>query len=379
MTNRPGIAIMSSAHIVDDIYQGVVPALLPFFVAERHYSYAAVSGLVLGATIFSSVAQPFFGWWADRRSRRWLIWVGMTMAGVGIALSGISSTYLLTWLALAVSGIGVAAFHPEAARAARQAAGNSTSAMSIFAVGGNVGYAVGPLFATPIIIAFGLHGTALLVLPAAVMAIILITTLTPILDGPADRPRARLQLTGEDDWIAFSWLTAVVIARSILFFGITTFLALYFIKAFAASHTTAAAALSIFLVAGIVGTLVGGMLADRHGKLLSIRIGFGLALPALLGLLIAPNAGAALISVAVLGISLYMPFSVFVMLGQDYLPQRIGTASGVTVGLAVSAGGLASPLLGVLADQTSLHTALTVLLVLPPLGLLLSLKLHDPA
>lgn len=369
---------MSGAHVVDDIYQGVVPALLPFLVAERHYSYAAVSGLVLAATIFSSVAQPLFGWWADRLSRRWLIWAGMTTAGAGIAASGLFPSYPLTWLALAVSGIGVAAFHPEAARAARQAAGNSTQAMSVFAVGGNIGYAVGPLIATPAIVLLGLHGTALLMLPAAVMAIVLITWLTPVLDGTVDRPRSSMLPDGDDDWLSFSWLTGVVIARSILFFGITTFLALYFIDALDASHTLAAAALSMFLLSGIIGTLVGGVIADRAGKLMSIRIGFVLTVPALLGLLLASNTGAALACVALLGVSIYLPFSVFVMLGQDYLPQRIGTASGVTVGLAVSAGGLVSPLLGLLADRTSLHTALAVLLVFPLLGLALSAKLHDP-
>src|SRR5664280_377387 len=113
---------MSASHVVDDIYQGCVPALLPFLVAERHYTYAAVSGLTLAATVLSSVAQPAFGWWTDRRPRRWMIPVGMSTAGIGVALSGLSTSYLLTWLAFALSGLGIAAFHPEGARAARQAA-----------------------------------------------------------------------------------------------------------------------------------------------------------------------------------------------------------------------------------------------------------------
>lgn len=370
---------MSTAHIVDDMYQGAVPALLPFLVAERHYSYAAVSGLVLAATIFSSVAQPFFGWWADRRSGRWLIWTGMFTAGLGIACSGLWPSYLLTWLALAVSGIGLAAFHPAATRAARQAAGNSTQAMGVFAVGGNIGYAVGPLLVTPVLLLLGLRGTALLVLPAAVMALILYKWLAVVLDGPTDRPRPDLLPTGADNWPAFAWLIGAVLSRSMLFFGVSTFLALYFISAFDASPSVAAAALSTFLLAGIAGTLAGGALADRAGKVVSVRIGFALTVPALLGLVLAPNTEIALLCVVLLGITVYLPFSVFVVLGQDYLPQRIGTASGVTVGLAVTAGGLVSPLLGMLADRTSLHTALVVMVVFPLLGLLLSLKLSNPA
>jgi MFS transporter, FSR family, fosmidomycin resistance protein len=378
-TNRRGIALISSAHVVDDIYQGVVPALLPFLVLERRYSYAAVAGLVLAATVFSSVAQPFFGWWADRSPRRWLVAAGMVTAGVGVALSGFTGAYPLTWLALAVSGIGVAAFHPEAARAARQAAANSTRAMSVFAVGGNVGYALGPIIATPVLLAVGLRGTALLALPATAMALLLALRLTSVLDGTAVRPRTHLLPTGDDDWRTFGWLTAVVMTRSVLFFGMSAFVALYFLSALDASHAVAAAALSVFLVSGILGTVLGGWLADRLNKLVSIRVGFALMLPALAGFLLATNVAAAMVFVALAGIAVYLPFSVFVMLGQDYLPQRIGTASGVTVGLAVTAGGLVSPLLGALADHTDLRTALMTLLALPAVGLLFASRLRHVA
>src|SRR5664280_1336737 len=113
---------MSASHVVDDIYQGCVPALLPFLVAERHYTYAAVSGLTLAATVLSSVAQPAIGPPAERRPRRWMIPLGMSTAGIGVALSGLSTSYVLTWLAFALSGLGIAAYHPEGARRARRPA-----------------------------------------------------------------------------------------------------------------------------------------------------------------------------------------------------------------------------------------------------------------
>ncbi len=377
--NRPGVALISGAHVVDDLYQGVVPAMLPFLVAERHYSYAAVSALVLAATSFSSFTQPLFGWWADRRSRRWLVSAGMVTAGLGVAAAGVSNSYAVTWIALALSGIGVAVFHPEAARAARQASGSSTRAMSVFAVGGNIGYAIGPLLATPVLLAAGLAGTVWLALPAIVMGAILLVRLGPVLDGTSERPRRTVMPSGTDDWRSFGWLTAVVVTRSVLFFGVTTFLALYLAHQLDASKTVANGALSVFLVSGIAGTLLGGWLADRRGKLTSIRLGLLLTFPALLGIVLAPTLAVAIVFVVLAGIGIYLPFSVFVMLGQDYLPQRIGTASGVTVGLAVSIGGLTSPLLGLVADHTSLRTALVVLLVLPAVGLLISARLSEPA
>lgn len=103
--NRRGVALMSSAHVIDDIYQGVVPALLPFLVAERHYSYAAVAGLTLAATVLSSVAQPAFGWLGDRTPRRWMIPAGMLIAAVGVGLVGLTGDYVLTWLLIALSGL----------------------------------------------------------------------------------------------------------------------------------------------------------------------------------------------------------------------------------------------------------------------------------
>ncbi|MFC6706956.1 MFS transporter [Flexivirga alba] len=376
--NVRGVALVSGAHVVDDFYQGVIPALLPFLVSERHYSYAAISGITLAATVLSSVAQPAFGVLADRRSRRWMVPAGLLLAGIGASVAGLMPSYALTWLVVAASGLGVAAFHPEAARSARQAAGNSNTAMSVFALGGNAGYALGSLVTTPVLLWFGVHGTGLLVLPAAVMALILSRTLNHTLDHREEhRARSRLP-SGQDDWPAFLTLTTIVVIRSIFFFGITSFIALYFINHFGSTKATAGAALTIFLVTGALGTLLGGWLGDHFSPIVSIRSGFALAIPALAGTLLAGSTPVALVCIAVTGIATYIPFSVFVLLGQNYLPSRIGTASGVTVGLAVSIGGLANPVLGWFADTTSLRMALTVLLVFPALALVVSAFLRMP-
>lgn len=377
--NRRGVALISGAHVVDDLYQGAVPALLPFLVAERHYTYAAVSGLTLAATVLGSVAQPAFGWWTDRRPRPWMIPLGMLVAATGVAAAGLSTRYLLTWLAVALAGLGIAAFHPEAARVARQAAGNSNRAMSVFALGGNAGFALGSLITTPVLLLAGLRCTVLLAVPALVMAGLLFTRLHAVLHGPAGSPRpARLQV-GVDDWPGFLRLTAVVVVRSVLFFGLTSFLALYFINEFGTSQGQGGVALTVFLLAGACGTLLGGAIADRYGRLLVIRGGFALALPGLLGLVLSTSPVVAMGFVCLTGAAVFLPFSVFVVLGQDYLPHRIGTASGVTVGLAVSVGGLFTPLLGALADATSLRVTLTTLLALPVLALLLTTLMHEAA
>lgn len=376
--NRRGIALMSSAHVVDDLYQGAVPAILPFLVLERGYSYTAVAGLTLAATVLSSVAQPAFGWWTDRHPRPWLVAAGIGLAGGGIALSGIVSTYMTTWVVIALSGLGIAAFHPEAARNARMAAGNSNQGMSLFALGGNAGFALGSLLTTPVLLWLGLDGTVVLAIPAFVMVWILIVWLSRVIEQPSRTGHSSALPEGTDDWPAFLTLTAVVVMRSVMFFGVTSFVALYMIDRFGTSKAVAGAALTTFLIAGAIGTYAGGWIGDRFSRLTSMRSGFLLAVPALAGLVLAPNVAVAVVFAALAGIAAYLPFSVMVMLGQDYLPTRIGTASGVTVGLAVSVGGLFSPVIGWIGDSLGLRAAIAVLIVIPIVALALAATLHEP-
>lgn len=377
--NRRGVAMMSTSHVINDLYVGIVPAMLPFFVSERNYSYAAVAGLTLAATVLSSVVQPAFGVWTDRKPRRWLIPAGMVTAAVGVGLAGLFSSYVATFLMIAVSGLGIAAFHPSAASAARRAAGASNRGMSIFTVGGNVGFTVGALIATPVLLSMGLKGTVLLILPAVVMALILVRRLGPVLDGPVGNRHKVTVPSGKDNWPDFLRLTSVVVVRSIMSFGLMSFLALYFIHGLGTSELVGGVALTVFLAAGATGTLLGGWLADRFGPMISVRYGLAFTVPMMIGFVLATEWHVALIFVALTGLAVSVPFSVFVVLGQDYLPNRIGTASGVTVGLTVTIGGLFNPILGAIADSTSLHFTLVVLVGLPVLAFVLSLFMRDPA
>lgn len=181
-----------------------------------------------------------------------------------------------------------------------------------------------------------------------------------------------------DDWHRFGWLTGAVVARSILYFGVLSLVALYLIHQLGASTTLGSASLAVFIAAGAVGTVVGGALGDRLGRVWSVRIGYALVVPGLIALLLAPSLAVAFVAVAAVGFASFLPFAVQVTLGQEYLPNRIGTANGVTMGIAMNVGGLATPLLGLLADAHGLRIALAVLLVLPAVSLALSIPLREP-
>jgi FSR family fosmidomycin resistance protein-like MFS transporter len=372
--NRRRLATLTTSHLVDDLYQGAVPALVALMVLARGYSYTAATGLTLAATVLSSVAQPAFGLLTDRRPMRWLLPTGLALAGIGIGLAGMSEDYALTWAAIALSGLGVAAYHPEASRAARDAAGGTAVGMSWFALGGNIGFAVGPTATTAVLLATGLGGTPLLAVPAVVAAAVLAFGRS----APSPRSSAPAARAGTSRWRPFLWLTGAVIARSVVFFGASSLIALYLRQRFGADPATASSALTVLLGVGAAATLVGGRLADRLGRVRTIRAGHALAVPALVGLVAAPSLPLAFLATALLGVALYIPFSVQVTLGQDYLPDRVGTASGVTLGLAVSAGGLLAPALGALADHTDLGTALAVLTVAPLAALFVTTRLPEP-
>ena len=377
--DRTRLAFLTSTHVVDDLYQGAVPALLPFLALERHYSYIGLTGITLAATFLASVVQPGFGALTDRyRNLGWLVAAGLLVAGLGIGLSGLGDNYLITWFAVAASGVGVAAYHPEATRTARGMAGDSTQAMSWFSVGGNAGIALGPIIVTPVLLATRLHGTPLLALPAVVMAGVLAVR-RPWREAARSRTGGSRASAGRsDDWRGFARLTVVVVLQSIAYFGLASLLALFAIRHFHHSAAVGSAVLTVFIASGVIGTLSGGWLADHWQRIGTLRLGYGLAAAAIVLVVAAPDVAVLFVGAFVLGIVLFAPFAVQVTLGQDFLPNRIGIASGVTLGLATSAGGVVAPLFGLLADTYGLPTALGTTAVFPAVACALTFLLRDP-
>ena len=372
--DKRAMAALSSGHLATDLAQGALPALLPFLVVKFDLSYTMAAALVLAGTISSSIVQPAFGLWSDAKGALWLLPAGVAVSGIGMALATLAPSYPLLLLAVLASGLGVAAYHPEGSKFASYVSGRRrASGMSLFSIGGNVGFALGPLVASTAVLALGLEGGMVVAIPGLVVAVVLLAVRdylagfapeTDVTDEPASAPAERRGMTV---------LLAVIGLRSVAHMGLFTFVPLWEVaKGNGEAYGTRL--LALFLFAGALGTLAGGALADRFGRRRVLLWSFVAAAPLILVYIVVGGLVGA-VALVVSGAAVIGTFGVTLVMSQEYVPGRVGMASGLSIGLAIGLGGVAALCLGAVADAVDLETALLFTALGPALAVLLTLAL----
>ena len=353
--DKRAMAALSAGHCATDFANGALPALLPFMVDRFDLSYTLAATLMLASAASSSLIQPLFGTWSDRRGALWLLPTGVAVAGLGIALAAASPSYWLVLLLVVVSGLGVAAYHPEGSKFAAYASGRRrASGMSLFSIGGNVGYALGPTATTPLVLAFGLTGGLLLAVPTVAVAALLFAVV-PFLATFV--PERSLQsASGEDRPGALALLLGVIAFRSVAWFGLITFVPLWEVS-LGHSKSHGSHLLSLMLLAGGIGTLAAGPIADRLGRRPVLVVSMLLVGP-LTVVYVALGGVLGAVALALVGICVISTFGVSMVMAQEYLPRRIGMASGLSIGLSIGLGGIAAVALGAVADSVDLRAAM---------------------
>jgi MFS transporter, FSR family, fosmidomycin resistance protein len=358
--NRQVLAVLSTGHLAVDFTAGALPATLPFLQGEFHLSYFWVAALVMTSGVTSSILQPLFGIASDAAAARYLLPVGVLCALAAFAAIGHASSYASVLALVAVAGIGSAMYHPEGMKCARSVSGPlRTTGMSYFAVGGNVGVALGPLILTALIAAHGLQAIGYLLIPACLIAALVATAIPPLrrayvhqsaLAGSRRASRPRVLLV----------LIAIAALRSLVYAGILTFVPLYAIHVLHHPVTQNGGLLFVFLATGALATLIAGPLADRHGVRSTMIISLALAPVALCGYLLADGI-IQWIALALSGACIIGTFSTTVVLGQECLPNRVALASALLIGLTTGLGALGVAVVGRIADAFGLSVALWLL------------------
>lgn len=369
--------MLSGGHLAVDMATGSVPALLPFLAVEFDLSYAATGFLMLTVLVSSSLLQPVFGFWSDRRGAMWLLPAGVALAGLGTGFGAVAPHYVLVVVLLFVAGIGIGAYHPEAAKFAAYASGRKrASGMSYFNIGGNAGFALGPILITPLVIWLGLAGALVAMVPAALYALVLRRAL-PALRRTVPRSASRREAAGEDDRRAMTLLAVVIALRGVAWFVLLTFVPLWII-ANGGTEAEGGRDLALMLGAGAVGTIALGPVADRVGLRRTLLV-TQVALPFLIVVFVAVGGIVGTIALMLVGVCIVGTFSVTMVLSQLYLPRHIGMASGITIGLAQGLGGVAAVALGAVADLVDLQAALYIAAAVPAVGAVFCVVLPAPA
>lgn len=374
------LLLLSCGHMVVDTYQGALPAILPFIKESLGLSYTVTGMILIVGNVASSVVQPVFGFLSDKKEKAFLLPLGSFLAGAGFALLPLTQSYALIVLLVAVSGLGVAAYHPEGFKIARSFTGEKmATGMSVFSVGGNTGMALGPILSLSIIHYFGFSSLPWMILPAVAFTVAIIALRKTIavpaaVDAPVRAAGRKAQAKAKR---AMFIIIGVIIMRTWTQIGLVAYIPFYYIDYLKGDPVFAGQLVSMLLLGGAFGTLTGAPLADRWGHRFWLRlsmIGSALVFP----LILYSEGYVLLLVVTFLGALLISTFSVTVVMGQNLLPHNLGVASGLLVGFAIGAGGIGVTLLGVLADHFGVPFAFKCIGILPVVGFFISLLLEYP-
>jgi MFS transporter, FSR family, fosmidomycin resistance protein len=375
--DKRAMSALSGGHLAVDFASGSVPALIPFMTDRFHLGYALAAMLLLTATASSSLVQPLFGLWSDRRGALWLIPAGTMLAALGVGGAAISPVYPLVLLLVLAGGLGVAAFHPEGSKFAAYASGRKrASGMSYFNTGGNAGYALGAFVTGQLVVWLGLVGGLVAMVPVFLASLALVRVV-PHLARLAPEHVGTALSRGDDRRRAMMLLGIVISLRSVAWFTLLAFVPLWVVS-LGHSKADGNRLLFLMLLSGAAGTLMLGPVADRIGLRVTLVITQALLTPLILAFVyIGGTLG--VFALMLVGICVVGTFGVTMVLSQLYLPRHVGMASGLSVGLAMGIGGIAAVAAGAIADAVGLKTALTVSALAPALGVFVCLKLPAPA
>ncbi|MCJ8501006.1 MFS transporter [Desulfatitalea alkaliphila] len=374
------LLLMFLGHVAVDASQGILPVVAARLKELFELSYFQVGLMMLLLNFSSSVIQPLFGYISDRVRTGWFVPGGILWTAVAMGLLGLSPNYATAVLLVGLAGLGTAAFHPRAMMAVYLASGLKRGlGAAIFSTGGNLGFALGPVIGSLLVLGIGLHGTVGLIPVGLLLFLIISFYPNDFLRREAVSPAAAA--TAAVDYPPVPWrsVTAVcllVTVRSWVYMSMITYLPLFF-QARGMHLQSGSLLLTVYLACGAVAGLFGGHLSDTIGRK-KVIVGSFLLYPLLAALLLLSHGPWVWLLAGLSGAALLASFSVTVVLAQELLPRYLGLASGLILGLGFGTGGLGTALSGFLADHIGLETTFWILAAVPLFSLPLVRLIRKP-
>lgn len=371
----PRVWLLSLGHLTNDMYGNLLTSLTPYLVIRGEIT-TTVAGVVLLVYLFgSSILQPIFGAMSDRSSRRLFAVIGPLWVGIGAGFSGWAGNGFVLLLLAGFAGVGTAAFHPQAASMVSRLSGrNKGTIMSIFSMGGNVGFALGPLLAAGIAVV-GLHDSPIALAPGIVVTALLAIYAPRLGDLRLSSAAVPLGEVIRQAWARLTLIVVVIATRSGVQYALIIFLPLYY-HARGASAELGSSYAFILSLAGAAGGLAGGYLSDRFGRRRVVILSLLLALPILL-LALMSTGWIVWILLAAGGACLLASNSITVVQGQEILPANTGMASGLTLGLGFGLSGVIASVLASVSDHIGVQSAIFLVPFLTPAAALLAWFVPD--
>lgn len=374
MRTHRTVLFLAAGHFCVDNYSTMLGAFLPFLHQRLNLSLAQ-AGVLGGVLVFSSsFMQPLYGYLADRFPHKAFAALSPAIAGVFLSSLGLAPDFLSLAALLMLGGVGIAAFHPQAAAVTAQVSGRDRGyQMSVFITAGMIGYALGPVYITSVISVAGLERSYWAAVPGILMSLYLLLYGPSPIKVEAHPRRLRVAEQVRDKLRPLAILYFLVVIRSAVQVVFVSFLPFYFTtRGF--TEVQSSQLLTLFLLAGGTAGFFGGVLADRFGGRTIIALSMIGCLPLLLGSLWTSGLLSMLFCIAG-GAFLLFTTPVNVVMAQTLVPHGASTVSALMMGFAWGMGGLLVPVTGLLSDLYGLQAAMSGVVLLTVPGFLLCLAL----
>lgn len=367
---------LSLSHLLNDTIQALLPAVYPLLKDSFQLSFAQIGMITFCFQMIGSVFQPLIGIYTDRYPKPYSLVIGMGITLCGLVLLAFAPRYELILVAAGMVGLGSAIFHPESSRMARLASGGRHGfAQSLFQVGGNIGTSLGPLLAAWIIVPRGQRYILVFTMLALAGMFVLgrvgtwyASRLAALHTNRKAAAAHSIQISRRTVMISLAVLLLLMFSKFIYLASITNYYTFYLMQKFGVSVQASQYLFFIFLFGVAVGTMVGGPIGDRLGRKLIIWISI-LGMAPFTMLLPHVNLFWTAVLSAIIGFVMASAFPAIVVYATELLPGKVGMVAGLFFGLAFGTAGIASALLGKLADATSIPHVIFLCGFLPWIGL----------